>query len=442
MTVPPALTWTCLFPADASYRCDAAPDWMLQMLRLFEEGGGRVQVGYGQCARSDSKDLIGQIVINPCRGVERELRDGDFTYIRRFAVLPSLRNARWFIPLDSGPIAAGAFSLYTPARASARLKRFVARALAHTRLPLWYRDHLIIASRQMPPIESRIRDLFDGTDIRLAISAGAPEPARNRKPSLAVLNPSGQIIAVAKIGNSHLSRQITAHESSVLSALGSESDLGVRRVPQLLFSGDVDGRFLMVQSALAGNPPAAQLTSAHLRFLDALRRGPVKPALESAMIRSLEARLSVLPNPAPRLLGILDAFRPTLQSVHVPSTIVHGDFAPWNLRQHDSVIAAFDWEYAQLDGLPLIDETHFRLQVGYLLEQWTDERAARELQTANEGAPLGLSAQQACALQTVYLLDMLARLLDEGYDPDDEMVAWYRRVLRRLAPSQKEVVLA
>jgi len=53
-----------------------------------------------------------------------------------------------------------------------------------------------------------------------------------------------------------------------------------------------------------------------------------------------------------------------------------------------------------------------------------------------------LSAQQACALQTVYLLDMLARLLDEGYDPDDEMVAWYRRVLRRLAPSQKEVVLA
>ena len=94
MTVPPALTWTCLFPADASYRCDAAPDWMLQMLRFFEEGGGRVQVGYGQCARSDSKDLIGQIVINTCLGVERELRDGDFTYIRRFAVLPSLRNAR------------------------------------------------------------------------------------------------------------------------------------------------------------------------------------------------------------------------------------------------------------------------------------------------------------------------------------------------------------
>src|SRR5436190_7492006 len=118
MTVPPALTWTCLFPADASYRCDAAPDWMLQMLRLLEEGdgegGGRVQVGYGRCARSGSKDLIGQVVINPSHGVERELRGGGFTYVRRFAVLPSLRNARWFIPLDSGAVAAGAFSLYTP----------------------------------------------------------------------------------------------------------------------------------------------------------------------------------------------------------------------------------------------------------------------------------------------------------------------------------------
>jgi hypothetical protein len=159
------------------------------------------------------------------------------------------------------------------------------------------------------------------------------------------------------------------------------------------------------------------------------------------MIRSLQARLSVLPNPGPRLLSLLDELRPTLQFLHVPSTIVHGDFAPWNLRQHENTIAAFDWEYAQLDGLPLIDETHFRLQVGYLLERWSDERAARELVTTTAAAPIGLSAQQVRALQTVYLLDMLARLLDEGYDPDDEMVAWYRRVLRRVAAGRKEAVL-
>ena len=38
-------------------------------------------------------------------------------------------------------------------------------------------------------------------------------------------------------------------------------------------------------------------------------------------------------------------------------------------------VAAFDWEYAQLDGLPYLDETHYRLQVGYLLNNWNLDRA-------------------------------------------------------------------
>ena len=59
-------------------------------------------------------------------------------------------------------------------------------------------------------------------------------------------------------------------------------------------------------------------------------------------------------------------------------TIVHGDFAPWNLRERDGAISAFDWEYGQPSGLPLLDELHYRLQVGFLLENWSPDQAAEE----------------------------------------------------------------
>jgi len=444
MTLPPALTWACLFPTDASYLCDNAPMWFLQMLRPFENRSRRVRVTWNNVHCGSLSELDGQVIVNPRSRCETELHRAGFKYIRRFAVLPSLERARWFIPLDSGSISSGAFNIYTPSRRSARLKQLAAKALARTSLGLWYRDHIIVASHEIPPIERTIQELFDNQQIRLALSAGAPEPARNRKPSLAVLNTSGQIVAIAKLGNSTISTHNINHEAWVLGELNSHDPLEAR-VPRLLFSGEVDGQLLMVQSTLPGKPTPAQLTPAHHELLAALRCGPTIWANESNMIASLEARLINLQSSyAPRLLGALDGLRPTLASLRIPSTVVHGDFTPWNLRQHAGSIAAFDWEYAQLDGLPLIDETHFRLQVGYLLHNWSDKRAAHELHhAAAEAAPLIVMVNQAQALQCVYLIDMLARLLEEGYDPKDEMILWYRRVLRRIAPARpREAVLA
>jgi hypothetical protein len=437
--VPPALTWTCLLEQGPSYLCDSAPVWFLQMLKPYEGQEQRVRITWGAQSTGDRKDLAGQIIING-RTASEDLEAQGFKYIRRFAVLPSLRRARWFIPLDSAAVSSGAFNIYTPARTSARIKQLAAKVLARTHLPLWYRDHVTIASRELPPVEKAIRGLFPTTDVRLALSAGAPEPARNRKPSLAVLDPAGKIVAVGKIGISALARQITAHEALVLKAL---SDLPEAKFqsPKLLFAGDIEGNHLVVQSALAGSPPAAQWTPAHELFLETLRRGSLKPAAYTAMVRSLNARLPLLAVLGDRLQNVLDEMMPVLEGMKVPWTIVHGDFAPWNLRQHMGRISAFDWEYAQLDGLPLIDETHFRLQVGYLLHHWTDEHAARELADVAAELPMGYTAQQARALQVIYVVDMLARLIEEGYDPNDEMLSWYRRVLRRMTPSAKEVAL-
>lgn len=439
MIVPPALTWTCLMKEGPSYVYDSAPGWFLQMLGAHQGDAHRVRVSWGLPARGQRPDLSGQVIVN-ARPSSDELQAQGFGYVRRFAVLPSLRRARWFVPLDSGAVASGAFDLYTPARASARIKQLTAKALARSGLAVWYRDQVTIASRELPPVETAIRGLFPDTDVRLALSAGAPEPAKNRKPSLAVLDPAGNIIAVGKMAMSPLARRIAEHEAMVLKAL-RDLPTAQFQAPRLLLAEEVDGKFLTVQSALCGTAGPAHWSAAHERFLASLHCGSHKPAACTAMIRSLRARLPRLPVYDNCLQLAFDEILATLDDCDVPATIVHGDFAPWNLRQHGDRISAFDWEYAQLDGLPLIDQTHFVLQVGYLLDHWTDKRAATELMEVASLSPLGLTCEQARALQGIYLIDMLARLIEEGYDPNDDMLAWYRRLLRRVSPAAKEVML-
>jgi hypothetical protein len=161
------------------------------------------------------------------------------------------------------------------------------------------------------------------------------------------------------------------------------------------------------------------------------------------MLATLPNRLANLVTPRPELADALADVLPVLEHARVPSTIVHGDFAPWNLREHAGKVCAFDWEYAELDGLPLIDETHYRLQVGYLLDKWTLDDARAALAQMGRENELGLSGEAVRAVQVVYFIDNLTRLFAEGYDEtENEMVAWYCQLLRRLLQGKKEMVRA
>src|SRR5262249_38346270 len=150
------------------------------------------------------------------------------------------------------------FNLYTPARASARLKRKAAKWAARLRLPIWYRDSITIASRQPPPLERKLAQLFPGVQLRLGLSAGAPEAARNRKASGAIMAPNGTIVGFVKIGDSDISRAIMEHEAEILTILADRTRLKFS-APKLTFAGEVDGRYLTIQTPLAGGPAVAKL---------------------------------------------------------------------------------------------------------------------------------------------------------------------------------------
>ena len=436
MTPPRGLTWLHLLPADSAFRCRSGPPWLREGLKACgTPDGGEVVVEYGADGPPPALDGARAFVGINCTSLsDRALRAAGFNHIQRLAVLPDLDNARWFVPLGSPAISSAAFDLYSPARASARFKRLAARLAAHARLPVWYRDQICIAQREAPPLEAAMMKLFNGSTVHVALSSGAPDGARNRKISAAVIDGSGRILAFAKLAQSELCRTLMANEASVLKRLAGFGGQGAPIAPRLLFAGQIEGTFVAVQTPLLGRA-APRWTEAHGAFLRSLETRQIVPAAETDLVRALPERIAALSPVRPELASALDSIWPALARMSVPLTVVHGDFAPWNLRRNSGGIAAFDWEYGQPGGIPGIDQTHYLLQTGYLLENWSVDEALGRLGAATiNGAP-------GRATQIVYLVDMLARLFGEGYDASNDMVEWKLRVLRRLAGATKEAVL-
>ena len=303
MTIPPALTWTHLFPGDVSYDCVSGPSWFREWVDGRSIPGQRpVLIAWDRLAAGlpGLDPFFGLVAIN-CSGLtDKKLRDAGFDYVRRFAILPSIAEARWFIPLDTPAISSAAFSLYKPVRVSSRAKHLAVRTAARAGLHFWYRDQICIAQRAVPALELALRALFDGCTVRLALSSGAPrradEPPRDRKPSALVLGPGGRTLAFAKLASSPLARHLVRHEAEILSALASRPGLD-RVAPQLLFAGEVEGTYINVQSPIGGHPVRPKLTAGHRRLLETMWTAEMKPAAATTLVSSLR-RSHRLPAPA------------------------------------------------------------------------------------------------------------------------------------------------
>jgi hypothetical protein len=444
MSIRPSLTWMYLFGRDVSFTCDNGPEWFRGMVEGARSSGeSSVRVAW-QKSLGSLGDLSGQdgLAGVNCRGwSDGALRSAGFGNIARFAVVPSIEKARWFVPLESPALSAAGLSVHTPARTSSLLKHYAIRLATRTRLPLWYRDTVCIAQRKTPPLHQLLGQLFPGIKLHLAMTSGAPEPAKNRKTSVAVLDEKGHRRAFLKVAGSPLSRRLLQHEAMVLKEIeNAEGD--ARRTPRLLFAGEVEGRFVTIQTPLAGKPVLGSLTDTHRDFLRSLHLPVRKVASETSVVSSLASRILALEPERPELLAMLEQIMPVLEGMTVPSTIVHGDFVPWNLRRRDGEISAFDWEYAQIDGLPLMDETHFMIQDRFELNHGTPQEAYEDLTHFAAGRPMGYSIGQVRAIQLVYLIDHLTRLFGEKYDENEEMVHWYGRLLACYPVAMAEAVCA
>jgi hypothetical protein len=170
----------------------------------------------------------------------------------------------------------------------------------------------------------------------------------------------------------------------------------------------------------------------HQRFLDALQTGEMRTVADTEYVSRLRQRLSSIPQLAPEVAA-LRRLEPSLSELRVRGTIVHGDFAPWNIRHMDGRISAFDWEHACLDGIPLIDSLHHVLQVGVLLDGWEVERAFERLMSLATEPAAGLDRRGLLTIESLYLLDLTARTIEDGPTVDTAgFLALYRSLFAKV----------
>ena len=435
--IPRQLTWLHLLPADSTFDVVSAkaPSWLRESLpRLMNGDQPKTTVAFDQCAEHGPLGATQGFVGINCRKLsDQTLASAGMGRIARYAVLPGWHNPRWFIPLENPHVSSAGFNLYTPAKMSARLKRFAARVAVHSRLPFWYRDQLLIAQREPSPLVRALSDLFPGQQVHIALSAGAPDGALNRKASAAAIGADGTVLAFLKLATTRLTRDLLLREANVLGKLAGSPELAPR-VPRLLGASEIDGTFVLIQAPLPGSPAPLPVTPLHENLFDALASGPAVEPEAIGLVRSLPDRIAALPQPHPELAESLNGILAALADQRIRRAVVHGDFAPWNLRLQDGRLSIFDWEYGDLDGPAGLDEIHYRLQVGYLIHNWSVGKTVAEVcETAVLDRYLSQPGPAARrALVALYLVELLVRLYSEGYDRSNDMIAWKLELLALL----------
>ena len=269
-----------------------------------------------------------------------------------YLVIPGHDGPRWLIPARSRA-AASVLSSWHPYNLSSRLKWLAVCTAARTGL-------LRFAGSVASVDVSRRAALrwFERCGIRsrtgeMVILVGNPSP--DRKLVVFMLDDDHQIAAVLKAGLTAGGGQSVLREAEALRRLEPYS-----WAPRLL-SVHPELR-AAAQKFVPGAMPDRRFRPEYMEMLCQLPRGGEGKSLAQVaveMARRLspfKARLEAL---AP---GLLDRVFDCLDGdAFVPTLLVHGDFAPWNMRRNAQLgYVLVDWEWADFAGLPAYDLLHFQ----------------------------------------------------------------------------------
>lgn len=271
---------------------------------------------------------------------------------RAFSALA--RNGRPFLLLPKQPaVAAQALELYAAQTSLARLLRSGCRLALQWKLPLPTATHRLPFAPDSA-LGAFVRGLAGTPDFpEIAILAGNPNAA-GRRFIVLVFGADGRPAAVVKVGLDRESIALIERERDFLRSVPP----GRVGVPALIgecvtervcafalpfFENGIDGRD--AETLLSGWIDENCTTP--LSGIPAWQRLHERAADEPGFLRLAEALGARIVHPA----------------------LMHGDFAPWNLRAGGTI--ALDWERGELVGVPAWDWFHLTVQPAILVEHAT-----------------------------------------------------------------------
>jgi hypothetical protein len=229
-------------------------------------------------------------------------------------------------------------------------------------------------------------------------------PTATRKLIVFLVNSDHALDSVVKFPLTSAARVSIQDEAEILRRLD-----GKHRAPRLLHYSSETGAAM--QQYLPGRMGSRRCKPNYLRLLLDLARTEDVVSLRARGLL-LEERLRCHPAYNEHASSVNSVLAYLEEDAVVPAVLVHGDFAPWNIRElPDGACALVDWELAEWKGMPLHDLCHFfyvqtrsfspdKLFYSTLLQEgsWRKYCGALDL-------PLSLVPRLAAA----FLLAMLAR---------------------------------
>jgi len=220
-------------------------------------------------------------------------------------------------------------------------------------------------------------------------------------------------------------------EAAALRAVEALRPRGVSGVPRLLYWGDQAGYPALAETSLTGRPLFSLLSGATYRDL---------------AIRATDWLIQLLPAHAPRQPGralpliddVLGDFKTSFGSVadpvafrgmkaklaplgDLPRVVEQRDFSPWNVHvAPDGQLVVFDWESAELNGLPLVDLIYFLSYLAFFHDDALKSGKTREsYRRSLDPATFTGRVQRECVERYAARLD-----LDRSLIPSLRLLTW------------------
>jgi hypothetical protein len=280
-------------------------------------------------------------------------------------------------------------------------------------------------------------------ETRFSIHCGSPGPLRKLTIYCPPQGPEGTG-EICKIASQPSADESIIKEAHWLRTLGKSHAIA-RFLPKLLRDGVLDdGRHFLTMSALAYGVQSRRFGEPHVVFLQMLAERESATARWS--LTEPYKRLSSRMDAVEKYLGpshsalFKDVFKEISREIgqrEIPVCLVHGDFAPWNLRVSGDQLFVFDLEYSEAGGNPLQDFLHFHLAARAAGERsisaWFMRRLIGRAADHAErvfGADSGL-ASSAGALTLHYLLDTVVFYIEASgcLDINDAVIRAYLKIL-------------
>ena len=362
-------------------------------------------------ARTDGLGWVARAVFGDPR--LRLTVSDDKTAIARYAVIPSLDNARFLLPLASRRVTAAALLAYNALRPpKVRASRAAIGALARigalgvTRAPVLS----VHAPDGVELLWDQLAGLLDSPRLHAAIGIRPPDP--HHKPTLQLFDDDGRPRGYAKIGWNEGTRAMVLAEVATLSDLppvgGDMPEIpglllhtsladreiaiiapmprGVRRIAH----PDTPRAAAMLAVARRGGPPAAQQTLRDSTFLATWRRRAKGAGAVDGFIEALTARDGEL------ALEFGDW---------------HGDWVPWNMARHRGRLLVWDWENRAPDVPIGFDLAHQAFQTALSTHGRPAALCAEAVGAAlrAHGPVLGLDGPRQRFVADAYLVELWLR---------------------------------